>query len=77
MLVVEEKQEALGMQKRAIGVVLWALFMLRFGMQTFFSTSFLLSSLELSDVQVYEPSIRALLGTASHFCEQFVPKLRT
>jgi len=27
----------------------------------------LLSSLELSDTKVYEPSIRALLGTASHF----------
>ena len=33
------------------------------------SSSLLLSSLELSDTQVYEPSIRALLGTASHFCE--------
>ena len=27
------------------------------------------SSLELSDTKVYEPSIRALLRTASHFCE--------
>jgi len=26
-----------------------------------------LSSLELGDTKVYEPSIRALLGTASHF----------
>ena len=32
-------------------------------------SSVLLSSLELSDTQVYEPSIRALLGIASHFCE--------
>jgi len=32
------------------------------------SSSLLLSSLELSDTQVYEPYIRALLGTASHFC---------
>ena len=32
------------------------------------SSSSLLSSLELSDTQVYEPWIRALLGTASHFC---------
>ena len=31
------------------------------------SSSLLLSSLELSDTQVYEPEIRALLGTASHF----------
>jgi len=36
---------------------------------TFSSSSLLLSSLELSDVKVYEPQIRALLGTASHFCE--------
>ena len=28
-----------------------------------------MSLLELSDTQVYEPSIRALLATASHFCE--------
>jgi len=33
------------------------------------SSALLLSSLELSDTQVYEPEIRALLGTASHFCE--------
>ena len=31
-----------------------------------------LSSLELSDTHVYEPQIRALLGTASHFCEVVV-----
>jgi len=30
------------------------------------SSSLLLSSLELSDTKVYEPQIRALLGTASH-----------
>ena len=30
---------------------------------------FPLSSLELSDTNAYEPSSRALLGTASHFCE--------
>ena len=32
-------------------------------------SSLVLSSLELSDTQVYEPYIRALLGTASYFCE--------
>ena len=31
------------------------------------SSSLLLSSLELSDTEVYAPYIRALLGTASHF----------
>ena len=31
--------------------------------------SLLLVSLELSDTKVYEPSIRALLGTASQFCK--------
>jgi len=35
-------------------------------------SSLLLSSLELSDTQVYEPYIRALLGTTSHFCEVVV-----
>ena len=39
--------------------------------------TWLLSSLELSDIKVYEPQIRALLGTASHFCEVVVLKLRT
>ena len=35
----------------------------------FFSSSSLLrSSLELGDAEVYEPRIRGLLGTASHFC---------
>ena len=41
------------------------------------SSALLLSSLELSDTQVYEPEMRALLGTASHFCEVVVLKLRT
>jgi len=36
--------------------------------KVFFSSSLLLSSLELSDTQVHEPYIRALFGTASHFC---------
>ena len=36
------------------------------------SSSLLLSSLELSDTRVYEPSIRALLETGSHFCEVVV-----
>jgi len=40
------------------------------------SSSLLLSSLELSDTKVYEPYIRALLGTATHFCEVVVLKLR-
>ena len=35
------------------------------------------SSLELSDTKVYEPYIRARLGTAAHFCEVVVLKLRT
>jgi len=39
--------------------------------------SLLLSILELSGTQVYKPSIRALLGSASHFCEVFVLKLRS
>ena len=33
------------------------------------SPSLLLWSLEFSDTIIYEPEIRALLGTASHFCE--------
>ena len=36
------------------------------------SCAVLLSSLELSDTHVYDPSIRALVGTASHFCESVV-----
>ena len=40
------------------------------------SSSLLLSSLELSDTKVYAPQIRALLGTASHFCEVVVLRLR-
>jgi hypothetical protein len=31
--------------------------------------SLLLAILELSDTKVYEPRIRARLGTAAHFCE--------
>ena len=41
------------------------------------TSSLLLSSLELSDIQVYEPWIRARLGTASHFCEAVVLRFRT
>ena len=33
------------------------------------SSSLLLSSLELSDTKVYQPLVRALLGTAAHFCQ--------
>ena len=33
--------------------------------------------LELSGTKVYEPEIQALLGTASHFCEAVVLRLRT
>ena len=40
------------------------------------SSSSLLSSLELSDATIYEPEIRALLGTTSLFCEAVVLKLR-
>ena len=36
-----------------------------------------LSSLVLSHTHVYEPEIRALLGTASQFCEVVVLTLRT
>jgi len=35
----------------------------------YFSSSLLLSSLELSDTKVYEPELRALLGSAAHFCK--------
>ena len=41
------------------------------------ASSLLLSSLELSDASIYEPCIRALLGTAPHFCEAVVFQLRT
>ena len=33
-------------------------------------------SLKMSDTRVYEPQIRARLGTATHFCEVVVLKLR-
>ena len=39
------------------------------------SSALSLSSLELSDTQVYGPSIRALLGTVSHLCEVVVLEL--
>ena len=35
----------------------------------------LLSSLELTDTKVHEPQIRALPGTASHFCKGVVLRL--
>ena len=38
-------------------------------------SSFLLSRLECSDTQVYEPCIRARLGSAAHFCEEVVSQL--
>ena len=41
------------------------------------SSALLLSSLELRDTKVYEPRIRALLETASHFCVVVVHELRT
>jgi len=53
-------------------LVLWVLMGLVAGQVSSF---LLLSSLELSDTQVYEPYIRALLGTDSHFCEVVVLKL--
>jgi len=37
-------------------------------------SSLLLPTLELSDTNVYEPEIRARLGTAAHFCEVVVLK---
>ena len=40
-------------------------------------SSLSLSNLELNDTKIYEPSIRALLGTASNFCEVVVLKLGT
>ena len=43
----------------------------------YLSSSLLLSNLELSDTKVYEPYIRARLGTAAHFCKVVVLKLRT
>ena len=43
----------------------------------FFYFSLLLSRRELGDTQVYEPQIRALLGTATHFCEVVVLRSRT
>ena len=40
-----------------------------------FSSSLLLFSLELSDIKVYSPWIRAHLGTAAHFLEEVVLKI--
>ena len=37
----------------------------------------LLSSIELSDITISEPSMRALLGTAPHFCRVVVLNLKT
>jgi len=48
---------------------------LRPGWRTSSFLSLLLSSLELRDTKVYEPSIRALLGSALHFCEVVVLEL--
>ena len=42
-----------------------------------FLSSLLFSSLEFSHTKVYEPWIRALLGTASQFCDVVVLKSRT
>ena len=39
-----------------------------------FSSSFLLSSPELSDTKAHEPEMRALLGTGAHFWEVVVLK---
>ena len=43
----------------------------------YYSPSLLLSSLKSRYTKVYEPQIRALLGTTSHFFEVVVLKLRT
>ena len=40
------------------------------------SSSVLPSSLGLSDAKVYEPYVRARLGTTAHFCKVVVFKLR-
>jgi hypothetical protein len=45
--------------------------------ESFLLSSLLLSSLDLSDTHVYEPSARALLKAAPYFCEAIVLKLRT
>ena len=41
------------------------------------SSALLLSSLELSDTTIYEPSLRAFLGTAPLFCQVVVLNLST
>ena len=45
--------------------------------QVFSSLLYYSPALELSDTQVYGTQVRALLGTASHFCEVVVLKLRS
>ena len=45
-------------------------------MGSFFFLFFTPLGLKLSDTQVYEPEKRALLGTASHFCEALALQLR-
>ena len=45
--------------------------------ESFSFLSFLLSSLVLSDTNFYEPQTRALLGTATLFCEVLVLEPRT
>ena len=40
------------------------------------SSSLFLSSIEFKDSTIYEPEIRALLGTDSHFCEVVVLESR-
>ena len=42
-----------------------------------FSSSLFLASLDLSDSQVCKAHVRALLGTASQFCEEVVLRSRT
>ena len=42
----------------------------------FTSFPFITLDLELSDTKVYEPYIRALLGTTSHYCEAVVLESR-
>jgi hypothetical protein len=49
----------------------------RHGYHVFFSSSLLLSSLELIDTNVCAPYIQALLGPAAHFCKAVVRELRT
>ena len=43
----------------------------------FFFFFFITLKPRVSNAQVYQPEIRALLGTASHFCEVVVLELKT